>query len=225
MKDCCFWEESKREFEKVALEENPGFILKWLRYVFALFYLLSFSKWISGTSKAGAKVDAGKLRPYLCIDIYVTVWFGIEVAIASTIACCHWPVIGSQSAFSHVFALAFVALFSYRLFDIFQSWVSQYVLRSKWEAINVNRSLVLAFVGYIEIAIIGAIIRSTYQQSNYFCDAFYNSVMTMIANPQHEDIGLAIMYTQIGFAILFLVTVTQHVVGRLVSKERRKPLL
>jgi len=82
----------------------------------------------------------------------------------------------------------------------------------------VNRSLVLAFVGYIEITIIGAIIRFTYRQSNYFSDAFYNSVMTMIANPQHEDMGLAIMYIQIGFAILFLTAVAQNVVGRLSSK-------
>ncbi len=218
MKGCCFWNECVWEFRKVTSQKDPGFIVKGLRWMFAVFYLLSFSKWISGTLKARRKIDTGNLRPYSCIEIYVTVWFFIEVAVASTIASYHWPVIYSQSTLSHVFALFFVVLFSYRLFDIFQSWVSQYVLKSRWEAINVNRSLVLAFVGYIEITIIGAIIRFAYQQSSYFSDAFYNSVMTVIANPQREDMGLAIMYTQIGFAILFLTAVAQNVVGRLSSK-------
>lgn len=218
VKGRCFWNECKWEFRKVRSEKAPGFIVPWLRWVFAFFYLLSFSKWISGTLKARRKIDTGNRRAYTCTEIYVTVWFFIEAAVAYTIARCLWPVIYSQSTLSHVFALAFVGLFSYRLFDIFQSWASQYVLKSRWEAIDMNRSLVLAFVGYIEITIIGAIIRFTYQQSNYFSDAFYNSVMTMILNPQNEDVGLPIMYVQIMFAILFLVTVTQHVVGKLSSE-------
>ena len=218
MKDCCFWKECKWEYRKVASQESRGFILKGLRYVFALFYLLSFSKWLSGTLKARRNITQKNFHPYCCIEIYVTVWLFIEVAVASTIAIYHWPMIYSQSKLSHVSALFFVGLFSYRLFDLFQSWVSQYVLKSNWDAIDVNRSLVLAFIGYIEITIIGAIIRFTYQQSNYFGDAFYNSVMTAIANPQREDVGLAIMYTQIAFSILFLTAVAQHVVGRLSSK-------
>jgi len=112
------WERAKQYIKQAQREEelwrakegkeqvqNSGCILSWLRYIFALFYLLSFSKWISGTQKKQEKIRKLDLRPYRCIDIYVTVWFVIEVAVASSIALCYWPVIYSQSTLSHVFAL------------------------------------------------------------------------------------------------------------------------
>ncbi len=155
----------------------------------------SFSKWISGDSKGR----------YLRIDIYATAWIALVVASAGVV---HWRLIPWLPR-----SLITAAL-SYRLFDIFQSWVSQFILTEKWQPVNVNRSLVLVFVGYVEITAIGAVVRLTTHQFTSFGGALNQSVMTMVVNPQPEA-GWPILFTQIMFAVLFATAVVQYVVGRL----------
>ncbi len=201
--------DENRETE-IQTPVNLPFILSCLRCIFSFLYLLSFSYWISGSRRKQKQIEQLDFKPYRCIDIYNAAWLLIEVLAAIVIGFCQLQVI------------AFVGVFSYRLFEIFQSWVSQFMLRGRWNAINVNRSIVLAFTGYIEITIIGAIVKFTYGQYKHtdvknFLDALYDSVKAMIANP--EEVASPIQYVQIMFAILFAAVVVQHVVGRL-SQEK-----
>ena len=201
-------EEERKESERYhQMPKNLPCILRRLRCLFLFLYFLSFTKWISGTKKADEKILYLDYKPYQCIERYVISWLFIDSIAATVIGLYNLKII------------PLVWVFSYRLLDIFQSWVSQFILRSKWKAINVNRSLVLAFEGYIEITIIGAIIKYTYGQyrGNNFLDALYDSVNTMIANPGNR--ASPIQYVQIMFAVLFVAVVVQHVVGRLSSRN------
>jgi len=207
----------KRRKEQIKTNEpkiqTAGFILSWLRYIIAVCYLLSFSKWISGTSKKQKQIDSFDLRPYRCIDIYVIVWLCIELLVTIWFAVCNIRYNTDVCLVN-----TFVGLFCYRLFDIFQSWVSQFVLKSRWEAISINRSLVLAFVGYVEICIIGTFFRYVYGTISMWKNVHY-SVTAMIANPMEKESTSLIQYTQIMFAVLFLVVVAQHIMGKLAGAE------
>jgi hypothetical protein len=207
----------KKEAQTLVQIKHPPFILSGLRRFFAILYLLTPSKWISGTKKHQAMVRRNNFRPYRCIDIYVIVWLAFEFValvylfIVDTVL--HRPI-GSVEL---VVFIVLIIFFCYRLFDVFQSWVGQFVLKSNWNAIIINRSLVLAIIGYIEITLIGAIIRFISQQPISCWHSLYGSVTAMIANPT-EKCGSPILYTQLMFAILFLVAVAQHLLGRLSNK-------
>ena len=218
------WEDIKENLKKMRNEdikykqlkdskekvEKPGCILSLLRCFFDYIFLFSISKWLSQTKKKQEKIKGGDLSPYRCVDIYVSVWLAIELVTTLVIKYLDWPVISKQFALSCVF----IFLFSYRLFEIFQSWVSQFVLRYRWIAINANRSLVLAFVGYLEIAVIGTILRMIYEEAS----PLYNSVVSLIANPQ-LDYSSPIQYVQIMFSILFLAVVAQQIIARISNKR------
>jgi hypothetical protein len=206
------------EFERFQIGsplENPGFVLKWLRYIFAYFYMIVPSKWISGTMHHQNKIDLGCLRPYVCIDIYVIGWFVMELSALIWLVIRHVVLKANVTACETVILQIAIPYLCFRLFDIFQSWVKQFILQQKWKAISVHRSLVLAFIGYFEIGIIGAIIRYTNQQPIRIWQAIDNSVMTMIVNPASKP--SPIQYTQIMFSILFIVVVAQHIIGRKAS--------
>ncbi len=213
--ECCIWREIKWEYRKWKSEKAPGFIVNSLRFLFFVVYLISPTKWISGKLSDREKIDRGNYHPYCCVEIYVICWLFIEMALVIYIfkAPMQVSLINNQLVIN-IFRIAFII----RLIDIFQSWVSQFVLKSKWEAIHITRSLILAIINYIEIAIIAAFLRFVLYPNMTLCDAFGHSVMTMIANPQIGEDGLLIMYVQIMFALLFLIAVAQHLVGRLSSK-------
>jgi hypothetical protein len=196
--------------ENKSVIKNDVFVVKSLRYLFGYFYLIDPSKWISGTCKHKHLIARGDYKPYRCIEIYVLGWFAIEVFALV------W-LISRQVIFTTVemtFLKIIIPYLCFRLFSIFQSWVNQFILQKEWTAIDVNRSLVLALIGYAEIGIIGAIVRFTYQQ---ICvgQALSDSIMTMIANPQ--GLSSPIQYAQIMFSILFIVVVMQHIIGRKTS--------
>jgi hypothetical protein len=208
-------EESKWEKEEDGKEkvEKPGYVLTVLRYVFGYLFLLSLSKWLSQTEKKLEKIKDNDLSPYKCVDVYVTVWLAVELIMAIVIYFHDSLVISKHLGLS----CFFLGIFSYRLFDIFQSWVSQFVLRYRWNAINANRSLVLAFVGYLEVTIIGTIIRMIFEKKS----SLYNSVVSLIANPQISD-SSPIQYVEIMFSILFLTVVAQQIIGRISNKKDEK---
>jgi hypothetical protein len=214
-----FLEGYRYEIEEARLEEKPGLILPALRYVFAVLYLLSISKWITVKYQRYTSEEMkkqGKLVVYKIVDIYVIVWACVEVL--SLLGILYAPATIHNSLRNLV-----LCLLSYRLLDIFQSWVKQFVLTYKWDPINANRSLILAFEGYLEIILIGAIIRFMCmpQLPIYSLDEiFRKSIMTMIANPEADKGCYAIIYTQVMFTILFLTVVTQQVLARISSKSQ-----
>ena len=187
---------------------NVPFILSWLRHLFLFLSLVSISYWLSLSQIHQEKIRKQlDFKPYRSADIYITIWLAFEISAAIAVGI------------SHVQIVFLAALFSYRLLDIFQSWVNQFLLNSKWTAINVNRSLIMAFAYYLEIIIMGAIIRFTFDENplRTFSDSLSSSVNTMIANPGQTP--SPIQYVQIMFAVLFAAVVVQHVVGRLSNKN------
>jgi hypothetical protein len=187
---------------------NAPFILSWLRHLFLFLSLVSYSYWLSLSQIHQEKIRKQlDFKPYRNADIYVTIWLAFEVLAAVTISV------------SHIQIVFLAVLFGYRLLDIFQSWINQFLLSSKWNAINVNRSLVIAFVYYLEIIIMVAIIRITFDSNplKTFSDSLSSSVNPMIANPGQTP--SPIQYVQIMFAVLFAAVVVQHVVGRLSNKN------
>lgn len=154
---------------------------------------------------------------YTAVEIYVLGWFAIEIFFLLLLAKesltgCSW----------FVWLLRF--LICYRLFDIFQSWVSQFVLMPDWKPINPYRSLVLVFIGYIEIiisyALIAFVFGSTFSKPflSVFQALYYSftTAITMGSAWKPEGAGgYAIFYTQIMFILLFITAVIQRILGRL----------
>ncbi len=204
---------SKKEAHILIQIKNPPFVLNRLRRIFAFLFLLSGSKWIAGTKKHEAMIGDKDFSPYRCVEWYVIGWSAFELVALIYLLIVHGVLHRPVGSVEQVVFVVLIFPLCYRLFDIFQSWVGQFVLRSTWNTINVNRSLVLAIVGYIEITMIGAIVRFRFQQPILVGQSLYDSVASMIASP--GDKASAIQYTQIMFAVLFAAVVVQHVVGRL----------
>jgi hypothetical protein len=211
------------EYSVVNKSPSPGFIVNWLRYLFTSFFLVSISKWISGTKKAEDMIFRRDLRPYKWIEIYVIIWLCLETVTLITIEILvRTNIVSSVSSiintalFSKLKILVLL-IFSYRLFDIFQSWVGQFILGGKWKPISINRSLVLAFEGFVEIVLLGTLLGISGGYYPRVGDGIETSLMTMLINPEP---GLNIIqYVQLLFAVLFIGVVVQHIIGRLSTNQ------
>jgi hypothetical protein len=187
---------------------SPGFILPLLRFLFSGLHYLSPHKCFT------KHIKCEKIR-YMHVDAYETIWFIILILFLVSSGCFY------QSCWFIWIASFFVA---YRLFDIFQSWVYQFILMKGWSSVDVNRSLVLVFFDYIEIIISYAVLYFILQNnfSGSFCSvcqSLYYSVTTatMIGSNDWQPIkpwGYVIFFSQIIFAVLFLTVVVQHIIGR-----------
>ena len=154
---------------------------------------------------------------YVAVEIYVLGWFAIEITFLLLLA---------GERFTDCFLLIWLLRFliCYRLFDIFQSWVSQFVLMPKWEPVSPYRSLVLVFIGYIEIIISYALLAFVFDSAfsvpfDTVWKAFYYSVTTATTigskwGPISAG-GYAIFYTQLMFVVLFVTAVIQRILTRL----------
>ncbi len=205
------WEECSWEVANVKTFANPGFILPGLRYLFAVLKLLSFGGWINRRYRyftSQELKDSGYLHIFFKMDIYVLCWIVLEFLAMFLVFRSPTVVQGSLLA-------VVLVVSSYRLLEIFQAWVNQYVLTYKWDPIDASRSLVFAFVGYWEITVIGAVVRMGTNHTG----AWTNSLMTMILNPANEG-ALPIQYIQIMFAVLFAIVVVKQVVGRIAATDK-----
>jgi hypothetical protein len=200
------------EIKNVRDSEMPGIFLPILKYTFAFFALLSIGAGINRRNRnlTSQEIrDKGLLYIIKRVDWYIFIWLVLEL-----LAVC--GIMTSPAFMLNSLYWLIIGFFSYRLFEIFQSWVSQFILTYKWDPINTNRSLVLAFEGYLEITLIGAVIRFTTSSEipESFSASFSDSVMAMIANPKAETLN-AIGYIQIIFSILFVAVVVQQVLARI----------
>jgi hypothetical protein len=203
------------EIYEVRRQENHGYILGWLRYLFAILPLLTLHKWLTVKYQSYSSQElknTGKLFIYKRVEIWdVLSWVILQGLIIIFILV--WPIWVQNSL-----ATVGIVFLCFRLFEIFQSWVSQFILKYEWDPINANRSLLLSIVSYLEIVAIGAIIRfmvSSTVDSIALFTALRYSILATIANPSEKDMFGPILYTQIMFALLFLTTVIQQVVGRI----------
>jgi len=185
---------------------DKGFLLPVLRSIFYCFHYLSVHRYIPYLCYK---------RRYIAVEIYVIAWLSIEIVL---FLLTKEPIVCS------VCASLLSAVICYRLFDLFQSWVSQFVLGQESDPVNPLRTLILVLIGYAEIAISYAII--TFVFSNTFSteftlpfhdigDAFYYSLSTAIAIGSEwrpESVGSYFIFgTQIIFTLLFLTAVVNRV--------------
>ena len=97
-------------------------------------------------------------KAYSAIEIYVLVWFIVEILILIIIA----NVSFSPDFFSYLI----IALLGYRLLDIFRVWVHHFILSYDWDPIDPNRTLIIVFISYAETMLIYASIAFLSQESS-----------------------------------------------------------
>ena len=152
---------------------------------------------------------------YSFVDSYVAIW----VIFIGTLS---WFAIIDAPCLAHNCIL--LGLFSYRLFEIFQSWVSQYILggvSEPWKTHNIYRNLVLVFVDYGEVifsyALLAFILQSNFlgitswQQS--FRYSLGNAVTVGSKLVPTTGIGYALFATQLVFTLLFLVAAVNRIIA------------
>lgn len=192
------------------LKKRKGFVLHVLRFLFYCLWGLSLSLWIRSILQR-YHPSCWKRNKYFIVESYVLFWFMVEILFLGLLIC--------TSLVEEDWFLCLAAGFlSYRLFDIFQAWVNQFVLMEmqEWKPIDPRRTLVLVFIGYVEIMISYAILAFVFQDtfSKPFCtvcQSLYYSVTTATTiGSKWEPIsagGYAIFYTQVMFAVLFVTAV------------------
>ncbi len=191
---------------------NRGFIIEFLKCIFGFFSVISPSRFISFLLQEWRK----KLG-YIFVDIWVLLWLMtfLFVFINNTF---HF------SKFLLIPAGWVVWLVSIRLAEIFQSWFSQFVLGGvpyKWKPVDTDRSLVLVFMGYMEIIIAYALLAYIYSRSfnSISClkDALRYSIGNAIAIGSDFEptnlCGYLILSTQLMFTLVFLTAVVQHIIS------------
>lgn len=204
---CAFWHDK----EKV---EGEGFILPGLRKLFT--YLEKFSYIRFKVWRLQRKKHLSNSL-YKVVDCYEIKWVIKEIIFFILLAFYHTWV------YNVIFWIPFLFIL-YRLFDIFQAWVSQFVLggvpKQSWKPINIYRSLVLVFIGYGEITISYAFIaffrKEQFQGITCWQQALYYSVRNAVTiGTDYNPIsiwGYLIFWTQVGFALLFLTAVVNSII-------------
>jgi len=151
-----FWKEYKElwhDREDSKHSKRVGIILPWLIDVFTSLDKLScirFRVWRLKRRKQ--KFELGSL--YKAVDWYIIGWLIFEIGFFFWVALFQYPIHNSLLLWIMVLVLIIIPIM-YRLFDIFQDWVSQFVLggvpEKVWQPIDIYRSLVLVFIGYFEV--------------------------------------------------------------------------
>ena len=209
---CCeYWRE---DWWKVKCFNNEGLILPSCN---RLFFILEHLSLIIIIRKCIEKQGGlcFKQRQYRATDIYTLVWFTILF------------VIFMLSIFSDcVITLPplYLAIISYRLFDIFQFWVNEYILGKihSQPPVNMSRTLILNFINYGEITLSFSLI--AFIQSHLFdgidcmTQAFYYSIRNAITIGSSDVTpigfwGHTIFAFQLLFVLLFLTVVVSNIIG------------
>ena len=190
-----------------------GWILDVLRWVFSVLSMLSLGRDVQWVIEYKTK---SKKYSYLFVDCYVLIWLGLIIFLF---------IRQSSVNYGNAFSYWLVGLITYRLFEIFQSWVSQFIIggvpKRGWRPISKYRSLILVFLSYIEIttiyAIFALLFRNNFKDMKDYKDAFYYSVRNAVTIGTNFDpsglIGQVLFYSQIIFVLLFLTAVIQSIIS------------
>ena len=200
---------------------NDGWILNVTRILFWFFQKLSIIRFIVFCKHRKYGVDYRK--GYHAVDWYVFSWFLVEFILLILLANFY------DLAHNIAFVILSRLLISYRLFDIFQAWVSQFVLGGVppgWKPINIYRSLVLVFIGYIEIiisyALFAFVSNAHFDGITNWQQALYYSLRNAatIGTDWHPItfLGYTIFGTQIMFVLLFLTAVVNTIISHTVRR-------
>ena len=176
-------------------------------------------------SGAGSWLDRNEKRnAYRLVDGYVLAWLLFELYLFT------FSVINPDYITASWFVWLVRILVSYRLFDIFQAWVNQFVLMPDWQPVDPYRALVLVFIGYIEVIFSYALIALVFPHSfsgifETGWQALYHSVTTAITIGSNSQptipSGYAIFCTQIMFSLLFVTAVIQRILGDIAARRNK----
>jgi len=183
---------------------DKGFTLKSLRRVFRYLYFGSIAKYIPRIFPK---------HPYTAVEFYVWSWLAIQILFFLYFLAC-------PSLVNVCWIIIPVAILGiYRLFDIFQAWVSQFILMEDPNWIDIFRTRILVFSGYTETIVIYAILAYIFsanfsQPFNDISQSLYYSVTTATTigsdwEPKTTG-GYAMFYTQLMFSVFFVNAVLQQ---------------
>ncbi|HEY40891.1 MAG TPA: hypothetical protein G4O18_03425 [Dehalococcoidia bacterium] len=159
-----------------------------------------------------------RIRLYEAVDRYVLGWFAFEIVIFIAMLfffrCdCKW------------FFIVPLIFIIYRLLEILQAWVSQFILGGVpvrgWKPLDVYRSLVLVCVGYVEIifsyAFIVLFCWESFDGIEYGVKALHYSVSNAVTIGSdvvpRSWLGYTIFGTQVIFILLFITAVIGFIIG------------
>ncbi len=201
----------KEYWDRVKPCWNHGWILETLKLTF---WVLS---WLS----------IGVIVPYcienkrgfgcrdLFVDSYVFIWVMLSGVVFTFFAINDAPWLAHNCVV--------LGFFSYRLFETFQSWFSQYILGGvpkQWETRHPYRSLVLVFVGYAEVIFIYALLAFILQNNFYGIVSWQQAFRYSLGNAitigssgivPTLGVGYALFATQIMFTLLFLTSAVNRI--------------
>ncbi|MFC2063182.1 hypothetical protein ACFLS8_04500 [Chloroflexota bacterium] len=204
---------------------NDGWVLDVARVIFWFLSKLSIIRAIvfwkeKRYKRESSSYERERRKLYQCVDWYVVSW----IVILGIFTCFN-----AKNNISPPYNYVIIGFVSYRIFDIWQSWVSQFVLGSisgHWNPRNLHRSLLLVFEGYGEIIIGYALLIFVFQAQFAgfegmlsLREAFGYSICNAvtIGSSQIHPItnwGYAIFASQLMFVLLFLTSVVARIIGR-----------
>ena len=154
--------------------------------------------------KSRGMPGARRARGILTVDFYVAAWMVGTTYMSVAAHLETWPLS----------ACVGIGLASYRLYEIFQSWMSQFVL-FRWHPHDLYRSLVLVFLGYLEVAASFALLRHFIWGKDW-AKSFLNSLVfpATIVPPTDGSIGGLMLAAQAVFVLLLLTAAISRIIGR-----------
>lgn len=207
-----YWRQGRPE-----IRWNEGWILDALRITFWFFSKLSVSRVVVYFKEK--KYGIGHRKSYQSVDWYVLSWLIAEVSFFILLA------IFDATRHNALFWIPLIFIF-YRLFDIFQSLVSQYILggvTGKWNPINIYRSLVLVFIGYLEVTISNAFValffKTQFNGIDEWTQAWYYSLRNAATIGSDYSpktvLGLIIFSAQVIITLLFVTAVVNRIISHI----------
>jgi len=205
-------------FSRLDICWDEGWVFPCCKFVFFIISLLSLGA-IAPYRAIGWRLNR-KSCEFFFVDSYIFIW-ALFIGVLSWLATTDSPCL--------LHNCVLLGFLSYRIFEIFQSWVSQFITYEKeWTPINVYRTLVLVFVGYIEItfsfALIAFILKDNFQGINCWIQALHYSlgnavtIGSSITTPT-TGIGYTLFATQLMFTLLFLVSAVNRIYASITQRH------
>jgi len=200
-----YWENRPRIFC------NEGFIFDVIHLIFWVFDKLAIINIIN-------HFIPRRSRRYMAVDAYIVLWFSLELCLLlSIIFSCYTP----RENFSLDYLI--VGILLWRLIGLFRVWVFHFVIAKDWNPISLYRTLILVFIGYIEITIsyaaLAFILREHFIGITCWQQALDYSIRNAITmgSPNigaKDSISYSLLWTQIMFVLLFLTAVVNRIISR-----------
>jgi hypothetical protein len=201
---CCeYW---KDDWHKVRPCWNTGFVLDVFKVVFWAIRKISIINPIAFCIRK----HCSDTYAYIAVDSYVIVLLLLAIGFITSLS-------NSISAPTCEFRIVLLAFTSYRLLDVFQSWMGNFFI-SDPRPKNPYRTLVLTFIGYGEIILWYSILYflfkhdfgiASLQESLYY--ALGTASIGAGLQPM-TNVSTVIFGTQIMFAVLFLTVIVNKII-------------